>query len=60
MLDEARRAWEEGDDGNAIGILKELHRLVREEWRDIIGEPLAGELDSQLDHLIRLAEADSP
>ena len=60
MLDEARRAWEEGNDGGAIEVLKELHRLVREEWRDIIGDPLAGELDTQLDHLIHLAEGKSP
>ncbi|MFQ6102218.1 MAG: protein kinase [Anaerolineae bacterium] len=60
MLDQARRAWESGDEEAAIGILKEVHRLVREQWWDELGEPLARELDSRLDHIIRLATEPGP
>lgn len=59
MLDQARRAWESGDGEVAIQTLKETHAWVREH-RDEFGDPLAGELDSRLDHIIRLVTEPGP
>ena len=59
MLDQAREAWTSGDEEAVAQMLKEAHGLVRENW-DGFGEPLAGELDSRLDHIIRMVTEPGP
>ena len=54
MLDQAHRAWEQGDELGAIQMLKDAHGWVKEN-RDALGDPPAGELDMRIDHIIRLA-----
>jgi serine/threonine protein kinase/tetratricopeptide (TPR) repeat protein len=59
MLSEARRLWEEGDDGAAIDMLIRTHTWVKEHY-DEIGDPPAEELDKRIDHIIRLATEPGP
>ncbi len=55
-LEQARVEWEMGNRTAAVQLLKETHGWMREHWDDI-GDPLAGELDGHLEHIVHLATA---
>jgi tetratricopeptide (TPR) repeat protein/tRNA A-37 threonylcarbamoyl transferase component Bud32 len=59
MLNDARRAWESGDEEGAIQVLKDARAWVKEHWDDL-GDPPAGELASRLDRIIHIATQPAP
>jgi len=53
MIGPASEAWQRGDGEAAIQALRDAHIWVKEHG-DELGEPLTGDLDARLDHIIRM------
>jgi len=59
MLNEARGAWQSGDDERAIQMLEEA-RMWIEEHSEELGDPPAGELYGRLEHILILVTEPGP